>query len=161
MGCSEPGSVDGQAAERERGYLTGLWKKRGRKPILPPSFLPLFLSSSLRRRLIIVARQELKLFSWPVTSATPPPSFVVFVLALCRSLGGNFPAIRAHSLRLFLQAPHFLSPSVCQWGKASRRCLSYSPLFSPCQSLAHGSSEHLARVVFLKPEFHAGGDKSV
>ena len=113
VGCSEPGSVDGQAAERERGYLTGLWKKRGRKPILPPSFLPLFLSSYLRRRrLIIVAREELKLFSWPVTSATPPPSFVVFVLALCRSLGGNFPAIRAHSLRLFLQAPYFLSQSV-------------------------------------------------
>ena len=43
-GLLGPGSVDGQAAERERGYLTGLWKKRGRKPILPPSFLPPFLS---------------------------------------------------------------------------------------------------------------------
>ena len=37
----------------------------------------------------------------------------VFVLAVAvvvvSSLGGNFPAIRAHSLRLFLQAPFFLS----------------------------------------------------
>ena len=40
--------------------------------------------------------------------------FVLLVLAVAAvvvvsSLGGNFPAIRAHSLRLFLQAPFFLS----------------------------------------------------
>ena len=129
--------MEPRSTESERGYLTSLWKKRAGKNLYVHA-LPSFLSFSpdplrrrrRRRRLIIVARQELKLFSWPVTSATPPPSFVVFVLALCRSLGGNFPAIRAHSLRLFLQAPFFLSLGK---GKAFRRRHSYSsPVSSRC-----------------------------
>ena len=110
--------LEPRSTESERGHLTSLWKKGAGENLYVhalPSFLPSFLSFSpdpLRRRLIIVARQELELFSWPVTSATPPPSSSPASSpssSLVSSLGGNFPAIRAHSLRLFLQAPFFLS----------------------------------------------------
>ena len=89
----------------------------------------------------------------------------VLVLALVvSSLGGNFPAIRAHSPRLFLQAPSFLSQSVSQ-GEAFRRRHSYSPFvvalfFYP---LTCSTTEHLTSPAWsvFSPEFHAGGDKSV
>ena len=156
--------LEPRSTESERGHLTSLWKK-GAGENLYVHALPSFLSFSpdplrRRRRLIIVARQELKLFSWPVTSATPPPSSPP--ASSPSSSSAHWVAIFQLSvLTHFASSCRRLSSLVSKGGKAFRRRHSYSsPLPSYPSAYAVPLSTSPAWSVF-GPEFHAGGDKSV